>query len=79
MLDVAIDPDFPSNRFVYLSFSEPAGKQSGTTVFRARFDESKLSDGKVIFRQEPKVPSSLHFGSRLVFARDGNLFVTMGD
>ncbi|MFN0186268.1 MAG: PQQ-dependent sugar dehydrogenase [Aquabacterium sp.] len=80
LLDVAVDPDFARNQRIYWSYSEPADDGSnGTAVARARLDGERLSDLKVIFRQLPKVASRLHHGSRLVFARDGTLFVTLGD
>lgn len=83
MLDVALDPDFARNRTIYLSFSEPApdGDASGTAVARARLNDAStgLDSVRVIYSQFPKVRSSMHFGSRLVFGRDGTLFVTQGD
>lgn len=83
LLDVAVDPKFADNRLVYLSYAEPgtgaeAGR-NGTAVLRARLDGNRLADAQVIFRQQPKVDSNHHFGSRLVFGRDGHLFVTLGD
>jgi glucose/arabinose dehydrogenase len=80
LLDVALDPDFTRNRFVYLSFAEPRGEgMNGTSVARARLGTQGLEDVTVIFRQQPAMASRHHFGSRLVFGRDGNLFVTLGD
>ena len=80
LLDVALDPDFAANSMIYFSYAEPgAGDLSGTAVARARLDGGSLKDLQVIFRQVPKVDSQYHYGSRLVFARDGTLFVTMGD
>jgi glucose/arabinose dehydrogenase len=82
LLDVALDPRFADNRLIYLSYAEAReGGRNGTTVARAKLsaDLTALVDVTVIFRQEPSYPSSAHFGSRLVFARDGTLFVTMGD
>lgn len=82
LLDVVLDPQFAQNRLVYLSYSEPAeggGSGNSTAVARGRLDGSRLADVQVIFRQQPKVSSSAHFGSRLVFARDGKLFITLGD
>lgn len=79
LLDVALDPGFASNRWLYLSFSEPGEGGAGTAVFRARFDGTRLRDGTVIFRQQPKLSGGAHFGSRLVFDRAGHLFVTAGD
>jgi glucose/arabinose dehydrogenase len=80
LLDVALDPRFAENRLVYLSYAEPGeGSTAGTAVARGKLGEGKLEDVQVIYRQQPKVEGGNHFGSRLVFARDGTLFVTHGD
>ena len=82
LLDVALDPAFAANRLVYLSYAEPGdGGTAGTAVARGRLrdDATALDDVRVVYRQEPKVSGGLHFGSRLVFARDGLLLVTQGD
>ena len=79
LLDVALDPGFAQNGVIYLSYSEPGEGGSGTSVARARLAGNALTDVRVIYRQVPKVSSSGHFGSRLVFRRDGTLFVTQGD
>ncbi|MGE0100423.1 MAG: PQQ-dependent sugar dehydrogenase [Hydrogenophaga sp.] len=84
LLDVAIDPDFANNRRIYFSFSEADSFNAsinGTAVARAELDATAMSlvNLQVIYRQLPKVASSGHFGSRLVFDRDGHLFVTLGD
>ena len=80
LLDVALDPRFADNSLVYLSFAERGiGNESGTAVVRGRLEGDRLTAVEVIFRQDPKVNSGHHFGSRLVFARDGRLFVTLGD
>jgi glucose/arabinose dehydrogenase len=80
LLDVILDPGFAGNSTIYLSYAEPGkGGTNGTAVARARLDGGALADLAVIFRQQPKFRSNHHFGSRLVFARDGNLFVTTGE
>lgn len=82
LLDVALAPDFAANRLIYLSYSEPRGGNSnGTSVARARLSEdaTRLEDLEVIFRQEPAWESTLHFGSRLVWDRQGRLYVTLGE
>jgi aldose sugar dehydrogenase len=81
LLGIAIDPDFVSSRFVFMSFAEKRDGGNSTSVFRARLsdDYSKLENGKVIFRQALAAQSKLHFGSRLVFDREGHVFVTTGD
>ena len=80
LLDVALAPDFPQSRMIYLSYAEPGdGGTAGTTVARGQFSDSGLQDMQVIFRQEPKVRGGAHFGSRLVFTPDGYLFITTGE
>ncbi|MBA3596589.1 MAG: PQQ-dependent sugar dehydrogenase [Methylibium sp.] len=83
LLDVTLHPDFKDNQLVYWSFSEaaPSGSGNSTAVARGRLDAAAgaLRDVKVVFRQVPKVASNMHFGSRLVFDRDGRLFITLGD
>ncbi|MBS0587633.1 MAG: PQQ-dependent sugar dehydrogenase [Proteobacteria bacterium] len=79
LLDVALDPEFAKNRLIYLSYAEPEGSRAGTAVARAELKDGSLENLQVIFRQIPKVLGSVHFGSRLAFAPDGNLFITLGD
>ena len=55
LLDVALDPDFASNRLVYLSYSEPGEGGAGTAVARGKLADGGLENLEVIFRQEPKV------------------------
>ena len=83
LLDVALSPDFNQDRTVYLSYAEGGGEgdKAGTAVGRGRLsdDLTAIKDFKVIFRQEPKLSVGNHFGSRLVFDRDGYLFITLGE
>ena len=79
LLDVALDPQFATSRLVYLSYAEPGRGGASTAVACGRFAETGLEQVQVIFRQEPKVSGPNHFGSRLVFAPDGTLFVTLGE
>ncbi len=81
MLDIALDPDFLQNSLIYVSFAEPGSGGAGTAVARGRLDiaQNRLHDTTVIFRQQPKSRGGRHFGSRLVFARDGRLFITIGE
>ena len=81
LLDIALDPSFAANRVVYFAFSEPGDGGAATAVARGALNAAAtaLENVRVIFRQQPKGPGELHFGSRLVFARDGTLFVTLGD
>jgi glucose/arabinose dehydrogenase len=80
LLDVAIDPRFAENGLVYLSFAEPGeDSTAGTSVARGRLTDAGLEAIQVIYRQRPKLRGAGHFGSRLVFGRDGTLFITQGE
>jgi glucose/arabinose dehydrogenase len=79
LLDVALDPEFNTNHLVYISYAEMGDGGAGTAVGRGRLTDKGLSGFTVIFRQEPKSGGTVHFGSRLVFSRDGKLFVTLGE
>jgi len=79
LLDVVLDPQFTTNRRIYLSYAEPGDGGAGTAVARARLSDTGLDSVSVIYQQRPKVSGGGHFGSRLVFGRDGTLFITQGD
>jgi len=79
LLDVALDPNFASNRLVYLSYAEPDPGGASTAVARGKLGDNGITGLKVIFSQKPKVSGGNHFGGRLVFARDGTLFITTGE
>jgi len=83
LLDVALDPEFSDNQRVYLAYAEAGEGGAGTAVARGRLvragGAARLDDVTVIFRQQPKVSGNGHFGARLVFARDGTLFVGLGE
>ncbi|MFT4045974.1 MAG: PQQ-dependent sugar dehydrogenase [Solimonas sp.] len=83
LLDVALDPDFGKNHVIYWSYAEARESGNGTTLARGVLERDgmapSLHDVQVIFRQEPALESRLHFGSRIAFARDGTLFLTLGE
>jgi aldose sugar dehydrogenase len=85
LLDVEIDPNFATNRRVYFSYSEQGvgadSNKNGTAVARAELNAqaNALSNVVVIFRQLPKAVSQGHFGSRIVFANDQTLWITLGE
>lgn len=84
LLDVALDPAFAKNGLIYWSFSEPKpNNENNTAVARGKFVDDaaapRVDDVQVIYHQTPSMASPLHFGSRLVFGRDGTLFITQGD
>lgn len=83
LLDIALSPGFATDRLVYLSYAEAddEGQRAGTAVGRGRLKEdlSALEGGRVIFRQLPKLSEGIHFGSRMAFGADGQLYVSLGE
>ena len=84
LLDVVLDPAFAKSNLIYWSFSEPqADGTNNTAVARGKFVDDatapRVDDVQVIYHQRPSLNSPLHFGSRLVFGRDGTLFITQGE
>lgn len=82
LLDVALSPGFASDRLLYLSYAEGGDdRYAGTAVGRGKLsaDNRRLDNFEVIFRQMPKLSTGTHFGSRLVFDRDGYLFIALGE
>ncbi|MEB6590426.1 PQQ-dependent sugar dehydrogenase [Pseudomonas asiatica] len=82
LLDVLLSPEFGKDRTVYLSYAEEGSDgKAGTAVGRGQLSEdlARLENFTVIFRQQPKLSVGNHFGSRLVFDRDGYLFIALGE
>lgn len=83
LLDLALDPDFDQAGFLYFSYAEPSANRRtvGTAVARAKLDAAgnRMTGTEVIFRMNKKSSGGRHFGSRLRFAPDKTLFVTLGD
>lgn len=81
LLDILVPRDFGEKRELYLSFARPQGNGAGTALLRARLseDETRLEDARLIFELARGSSGGRHFGSRIVEAPDGNLFLTIGD
>jgi len=79
LLDVALHPDFATNGWVYLSYANRDAEGVGTSVGRGRLAGHALVDGQKLFDLVPRSNAGQHFGSRLVFDRDGLLYITLGD
>ncbi len=81
LLDVAPAPDFDNSRMLYFSFAERTPQGSLTAVGKGRLsdDETKIEDFRIIYRAIPYFDNSMHFGSRLLFDKNGHIFVTTGE
>lgn len=80
LLDVALSPDFANDGLIYLSYAEVGDDgMAGTALGRGQLVEDRIESWVVIFRQEPKLATGHHFGSRIVFDRKGYLFLALGE
>jgi len=81
LLDVAVAPDFDDSRLVFMTFAQNVDGGTLTAVGKGVLseDESSLEDFEVIFQAEPAYDGTLHYGGRIMFDDDGNLFLTTGE
>jgi glucose/arabinose dehydrogenase len=83
LLDVALDPDFITDPWIYWTYTEPGVDAevnlSGTAVARGQLFGGSLQNIEVIYRQIPKVSGSGHFGARIIFRKDKTMYVTLGE
>jgi len=81
LLDVALSPNFGSDRTIYWSFSERRDGGNGTSIARGVLspDRTRLTDVRVIFRVLPTYNGTMHYGSRLAFGNDGMLYGAFGE
>jgi glucose/arabinose dehydrogenase len=81
LLGICIDPAFEQNRMVYWSFSEPLPDGNVTSIAKGKLsaDEKTLEGVKVIYRATPAYKGTLHYGGRIIFAKDGSLFISTGE
>jgi len=84
LLDVLLARDFATSRMIYWSYAEPQAEAGMTNTAAARGRlvdgaQPKLENVEVIYHQQPSMNSALHYGGRLVWHRDGTLFITQGE
>ncbi len=79
MFDVVPHPKYAENGWIYLAYSGPGDGGHGTELLRAKLDGHRLTQEQVLFRLEPKSSAGQHFGGRIVFDRDGHVYLTLGD
>lgn len=79
LLDIELHPNFSSNGVIYLSYSAPKGNEQTTAIMRAKLEGNQLTQQKVIFEALPYSTTHHHYGSRMAFGPDGNLYFSVGD
>lgn len=80
MLDVALHPNFDQNKYVYLSFAEPGPNGTASTALgRGKLEGNSIVGFETIFRMEPKVEGPNHFGGRIIFTPENDIFLTLAE
>jgi aldose sugar dehydrogenase len=83
LLDVILHPEFKKNETIYLSYSKPRTENnqllSTTAIMKATLRDNQLYDQEVIFEALPYARTRHHYGSRMVFGKDGHLYFSVGD
>lgn len=81
LLGIVVDPDFSSNRMIYWTFSENTPEGNLTAVAKGRLseDEKTVENSQVIYRATPAYSGELHYGSRILFDKEGNLIFSTGE
>lgn len=81
LLDLELDPNYAENGWIYLTYSGLEGDGSGanTSVMRAKLKNMQLVDKELLFDGAPNTTSGHHFGSRMAFDQNGDLYFSIGD
>lgn len=79
LLDVMVHPQYSANQTIFLSYTGRSAQGYGTEVVRAKMNGPRLSDVQKIFEAVPKTKGRNHFGSRLLWGKDGKLYITLGE
>lgn len=80
LLDVALHPDFDQNKYVYFTFSHPGPDSTATTALgRGTFENDEINNFEVLFKMEPYVKGPNHFGGRIQFTADNEIFLTLAE
>lgn len=80
LMDVALDPDFAENGYVYLSYAKPGPEGSAATALgRGRWTDDRIEGFEDLFLQEPWITGPNHFGNRIAFGPEGHLFLALGE
>lgn len=79
LLDIILHPKFEENKYIYFTYAKGDSDANHTVLARAKFDGTRLSDVKEIFKGNKMKPGGQHFGSVLAWLPDGTLLMSIGD
>lgn len=81
LLDIILHPDYEENGWIYMAYSSSEGDGDGgnTAIMRTKLNGNQFTNSEVLYKATPNTTRGQHFGSRMVFDRDGYLFFSIGD
>ncbi len=81
LLDVALHPNYKENGWIYFSYSSSKGEEKGghTAILRAKLKDTSLIEKEVLYKATPNTTKGQHFGSRIVFDKEGYLYFSIGE
>ncbi|WP_442845670.1 PQQ-dependent sugar dehydrogenase [Leeuwenhoekiella sp. H156] len=81
LLDVQIAPDYQESGWIYITYSSTEGEEKGanTALMRAKLSGNQLTNQEVLYKASPNTTKGQHFGSRIVFDKNGHVFFTAGE
>ncbi|QLE02279.1 PQQ-dependent sugar dehydrogenase [Galbibacter sp. BG1] len=81
LLDVALDPNYQDNGWVYFTYasSEGDGDGANTALARGKIEGNSLTSTEVLYKATPNTGKGQHFGSRIAFDDAGHVYFSIGD
>ncbi|WP_375242681.1 PQQ-dependent sugar dehydrogenase [Lacinutrix sp.] len=81
LLDISIHPNYKNNGWIYFSYASPKGEGKGgnTAIMRTKIKNNTLIEKELLYKAEPNTTKGQHFGSRIVFDREGYLYFSIGE
>lgn len=79
LMDIKLHPNFATNNWIYITYSKPVSGGASTAVMRFQLQGNQLTNKQDVFVAKPAIDANFHFGSRVVFDKDGYMFVSVGE
>lgn len=79
LMDIQLHPRYTETGWIYVTYAMPDGEEAGTALMRFKLQGNRIADQELLYRTAPPSTSGIHFGSRLVFDREGYLYFSAGD
>lgn len=81
LMDIVLHPDYPKNGWIYITYASTEGEGEGgnTKLIRAKLENESLTQIETLYKCGPNTTKGVHFGSRIVFDKEGYLYFSAGE